>query len=104
MVIRSIFFFLSIIFAIFSLTNEEEKEKVWLDGIHPMLFAESSCVCMLSFSPVAPFVSGKSTMFGTFFEYRKWCGHINILKTFPLVTLILNICVCGSNFNCSSMN
>ena len=38
-------FFLSTIFDIFSLTHK--REEVWLDGTHPMLFAESSWVCML---------------------------------------------------------
>ena len=45
--------FLSTIFDIFSLTHKEEE--VWPDGTHPMLFTESSCVCMLKFRPVAPF-------------------------------------------------
>ena len=40
-------------FDIYSLTHREE---VWPDGTHPMLFAESSCVCMPSFRPVAPFL------------------------------------------------
>ena len=34
-------------FDIFSLTHKEEEE--WPDGTHHMLFAESSCVCMLKF-------------------------------------------------------
>ena len=29
---------------------------MWLDGTHPMLFEESSCVCIPSFRPVAPFL------------------------------------------------
>ena len=29
---------------------------MWLDETHPMLFEESSCVCMPSFRPVAPFL------------------------------------------------
>ena len=52
------FFFLflrSTIFDIFSLTHKEEE--VWPDGTHPMLFAESSCVCVPSFWPVAPYFS-----------------------------------------------
>ena len=41
-----------------------KKEEVWSDGTHPILFAESSCVCMPSFRPVAPFFfSGESTNF-----------------------------------------
>ena len=31
------------------------KEEVWPSGMHPMLFTESSCVCMPSFNLVAPF-------------------------------------------------
>ena len=32
-----------------------KEEEVWLDGTHFMLFEDSSCVCMPSFRPVAPF-------------------------------------------------
>ena len=73
-------FFRSTIFGIFSLTHKEEE--VWPDGTHPMLFTESSCVCMPSFRPVALlFFSGKSIIFVVvFFQYRKGCGHIDILR------------------------
>ena len=46
-VIRSKLFFLKVSFLAFlSLHTEEEA---WPDGTHPMLFAESSCVCTLKF-------------------------------------------------------
>ena len=38
------FFFRSAIFGILSLTHKEEE--VWPDETNPMLFTESSCVCM----------------------------------------------------------
>ena len=44
----------SSIFGIFSLTHKEKE--VCPDDTHPMLFEESSCVCMQSFRPVAPFI------------------------------------------------
>ena len=31
------------------------QKEVWLRETHPMLLSESSCVCMPSFRPVAPF-------------------------------------------------
>ena len=52
---------------------------MWRDGTHPLLFTESSCVCMpkkLNFFP------GKAFFF-FFFSMEKGCGHIDVLKTFP---------------------
>ena len=43
------------------------EEYMWPDGTHPMLFRESSCVCMLSFRPFAKFFFGKSFIFLGFF-------------------------------------
>ena len=63
--VRSKCFLISTILGIFSLTHKEEE--VWPDGTHPMLFVESSCVCIPSFRFVAPFFfSSKSTTFGFF--------------------------------------
>ena len=45
--------FRSTIFGIFSLAHK--KEEVWLDGTHPMLFADPSFVYMQSFRPVILF-------------------------------------------------
>ena len=81
-------FFRSTIFSIFSFTHEEKE--VWPDGTHPMLFAESSCVCMPSFRPVAPFFFQAKVPFAVllfvvvvFFKYRNGCGHIDMLTAFP---------------------
>ena len=40
-------YFLKYHFDILSFTHKEEE--VWPDGTHPMLYAESICVCMLKF-------------------------------------------------------
>ena len=58
-------FFRSTTFGIFSLTHKEEE--VWLDGTQPMLLEESSCVCMPSFRPVAPFFFSGKVPFLAFF-------------------------------------
>ena len=81
--IRSKCYFRSTIFDIFSLTHKEEK--VWSDGTQPMLFAESSSVCMPKFRPVAPFSFLAKALFLAFLKllYRKGCGHIDMLMTFP---------------------
>ena len=46
-------YFKSNIFGIFTLTHK--KEEVWPDGTHPMIFAESSCVYIPIFRPIASF-------------------------------------------------
>ena len=51
--IRLKLFFEAPFLAFFALTHK--KEEVWPDETHPMLFAESSCVCMPSFMSVIPF-------------------------------------------------
>ena len=48
-----------------------------------MLFPELSCVCIPSIRPVTPCVFLAKVPHMVSFEYRKRCGHINILKTFP---------------------
>ena len=54
--------FLKYYFWYFNLVHKEEE--VWPGRTHPMLFAESSCVCMPSFTSVAPFLfSRKKTIF-----------------------------------------
>ena len=59
-------YFLEVTFLAFLTLHAEEK--VWPDGAHPMLFIESSCVCMSSFMPIAPFYfSGKCIIFDPFF-------------------------------------
>ena len=55
---------------------------MWPDGTHPMLFAESSYVCMSSFTSVAQFFFLVKVPSLAFLEYRKGCGHINMLMTF----------------------
>ena len=90
------------IFDTFSLTHKEED--VWPDRTHPMLFAESSCVCMPSSRPVALFFfSGESTIFG-FYECRNGCGHIDCLRRSPGDTDSKYIWLCGSSFNHSRVN
>ena len=44
---------------------------MWPDGTHPMLFAESSCVCMPSFRPVAPFFFLGKVPFLAFFNIER---------------------------------
>ena len=49
-----------------------------------MLLPESSCVCMPSFRPVAPFFFPGNTIFGFFFfNTERGCGHIGMLMMFP---------------------
>ena len=75
----------STIFAIFSLTHREEE--VWLDGTHPMLFAESNCVCMPKFKPVDLFFFFffflSTVSFFVSSLYRKGRHLIDMLMTFP---------------------
>ena len=64
---------------------------MWPDRTHPMLSAESSCVCMPKFQVCSPIhFSGKSTIFG-FFEMQKRAWPYRYIYDVPLVTLILNI-------------
>ena len=64
--------------------KEIAEEEVWPDWIHPMLFAELSCVCMPNFRTVALFFfASESTIFGFFFKYGRGCSHIDILMLFP---------------------
>ena len=63
MFIRSTSFFFSF------LALHRKGEEVWLDGTHPMLFEESSCVCMRSFRPVAPFLFLAKVPFFIFFDF-----------------------------------
>ena len=65
-------FFRSTIFGIFSLTYKDEE--VWSDGTHPMLIPESSSVCMLSLTPVAPFVFLAKVLFFVCFGIQKGMG------------------------------
>ena len=48
---------------------------MWPDGTHPMLFAESSCICVPSFRSIAPF----------YFRLKYHAHDV------PLVTPILNV-------------
>ena len=83
------FFFRSTILDIFNLTHKEED--VWPDGTHPMLFAESSCICMPSFRPVAPFFFLSKVPFFFFFLVLKGVWPYRYAYDVPLVTLILNV-------------
>ena len=51
--------------------------------------SQSVSVCQ-SFRPVAPFFFLAKVPFLAFKQYRNGCGHIDMLMTLPLVTLILN--------------
>ena len=83
------FHFRMTIFGIFSLTN---KKKKVCQMAYPMLFKESSCVCMPSFGPVAPqFFLAKVTFLATFFFIQKGVWPHTHTKDIPLVKLILNI-------------
>ena len=64
---------------------------MWQDGIHPILFAELSCVCMAKFSSCSSIhFSGKSTIFG-FFKIQNQMWPYRYAYEVPLGTLILNI-------------
>ena len=70
---------------VFSLTHP--KERVWPGEPQPMLIPESSCVCIPSFRILAPrvcFAKAQILAFFTRHKHRKWCGHIDILKMFPI--------------------
>ena len=60
---------------------------MWPDGTYPILFAESSCVCMPSFRSVAPFFS---KMYH-FFLIWKGVWPYRHAHDAPMVTPILNI-------------
>ena len=78
------------IFDIISLTHKEEK--LWPDGIHPMLFAESSCVCMPKFYACSSILfSGESTIFVFCFLIQEGVWPYKYAYDIPLMTKILNI-------------
>ena len=55
---------------------------MWPDGTHPMLFAESNCVCQ-SFTHLAPFFFlVKYHIKKKKIEYKKGCGHKYMLMIF----------------------
>ena len=56
-----------------------------------MLHPESSCVCISNFRP---FIFLAKVPFLAFFNYRKGCGYINILKAFSGDTNSKYIWVC----------
>ena len=61
------FFFLEVPLLVFFALNTDKE--VWPDGTHPMLFVESSCICVPSFTTVASlFFSVKSSIFVVFFK------------------------------------
>ena len=68
-----------------------------------MLFEESNCVCIPSFRPVTPFI---------FLENHSWLS-LNTERSMAIWTCLRcspgdtdfkYIWVCGSDFNCSSVN
>ena len=69
--------FLEVLFLAFLALNIEEE--VWPNKAYPMLFAESSCVDMQNFRPVASFFLGKSNTFSFFNTDR----GVAMLKRIP---------------------
>ena len=70
------------------------KEKVWPGGMPPVLFPQSSCVCIQRFRSVTPRVCLVKVPFSAFLalhEHRTGSGLIDMLKTFP-GNMIPNMC------------
>ena len=73
---------------------------MWPHGTHPMLFTGSSCVCMPSFRPVAPFFFlAKVPFLAIFFNTERGVA----MKRSPGDTNSIYMWVCGSKFNCSGV-
>ena len=69
-----------------------------------MLSEESSCVCMPTFRPVAPFLYLANVLFlALFFKFRKGCGHIAVFKT-TWVGVVLDFHSFDAPLDCSLKN
>ena len=91
------FIFRSTIFDNFDLTHK--KEEVWPNGTHPMLFAESICVCMPTFyacNSILFFVA--KVPFLVIFLIQKKVWPYRYAYDVPLMTLIGPSCVCMPKF------